>query len=106
MKLHLKDIVLIAIVLYLSIILIHSLMYNDETYNCIHMARDMEHILESMPIDVKIVHGFNNNTDDFKHLWIKVFNIDIDSTTLLPFINNVLYDTSVEYDSFNAWTDR
>lgn len=69
----------------------HAMLYEPDAYTCRHMARDIEDTLESMGIDVTIVTGRNHNNSK-GHMWVKIFGVDFNSVTLMPY-----YPTTYKY---------
>ena len=89
----------------------HSKLYRDgepndpNIYVCRHMARDIEDLLESVGLDVRIIAGWNHN-NSAGHMWVKLFGMTFDSVSLLPY-HSTTYTYNVseyrDYDYYLLW---
>ena len=93
-------VLLLTLTAYQAISYAHYSLYDYDNYNCSHMSRDLEKYLEFIGFDVKIMVGIYSQSNT-GHMWIKVYNVHIDSVTLYPFDpTNNDYDYIKEYESF------
>jgi len=82
----------------------HYSMYDNDTYDCKHMSRDLEDKLESWGIPVTICIGYIENLSS-GHMWIKVFGINIDSVSLLPDENSEYCNLRMEFNDYQDYLD-
>ena len=97
-------ILILLLTLSLTTVVSHGLSYHEPDYMCTQMTRDLEQILESIGLDVKIMSGYSPAKQE-GHIWIKVYGIEIDSVWLLPVKNSDIYNYNLhEFDSYSDFT--
>ena len=94
-------VILVVILMWLSIGVSHRLIiYDRGNYNCTHMSRDFEDVVESFGIPVTLIRGSNDNNG---HMWVKVFSIEFDTVFLIPFPQHLRFPKSQH--EFDDWED-
>lgn len=88
------------IITFLLISLFHQMDYERGVYDCKHMSRDLEDLLETFFVETTIIVCTYNDTNKTGHCFIEIFGIGIDSVSLLP-RNRERYDQVYRFDDFS-----
>lgn len=93
--------ILVVVIMWLSIGVLHRfIMYDSDNYDCRHMSRDFEDVVESFGIPVTLMRGQSENGG---HLWVKVIGVEFSAVYLIPFPEHIFSpDLQIE---FNDWED-
>ena len=83
----------------------HSLLYKEDVYVCRHMAQDIEDMLESVGIPVKIITASNANMSK-GHMWVSILGVEFDSVTLLPYCTFKYTENKEIYNDYQEYLDR
>ena len=89
-----KKVFIYILVFFVSVSLSHKSLYDEESYCCREMSRDIEDVLEAMNIPVVLIRGQIGNEG---HIWVSVFGIEIDSVLLIIFPVSWIYSEKVMY---------
>lgn len=96
--------VALVLIIWLMIGMIFSLLFYDKgTYDCKHMTRDFEDVVESVGIPVQIVTGYIERGGS-GHMWALVFGLQIDTTFLFPWPNSLFYPADIKiYEDYDDY---
>ena len=110
----------VIIIFQLGLSIGHSMAYDEETYNCEHMSRDIEDVFESIGIDTKFVIGYNTNRSDMEHsivngtdtytgkghAWLRINGIDIDAVALCVCPCSLMFSNIEVFDDHEDFLEK
>lgn len=87
--------VLFILVVYLIAVVVQHERYNRETFNCVHMSREMKEVFECLGLNTEMVQGRHRETGGL-HQWLAL-NTSFGLWHFEP-INLMFFDSYDSYD--------
>jgi len=99
-------VIIIILIAFLFTVLYRQSIYDEKTYNCRYMSRDLENILEGqLGIDTQIIVAWNSDYSA-GHMWIRIGGVDIDSVSLIPYILTLEYtENTLIFNNYSDWLE-
>ena len=93
-------VIFVVIVMWLSIGVSHRFIMYSDNYNCTHMSRDFEDVVETFGIPVTLMRGQGEKGG---HLWVKVCGVEFSAIYLIPFPEHI-FSPEIQRE-FDDWED-